>query len=703
MNISRLQDFQHNDLDMYFDAHPIGRGVLHSLTVMGWNGTASTLIDALVLEGGEKTCFRKTVERLGYACEEETIHSLNTLSQEHLPCFIKLQEMNAILLEIQGNEGVLYDYKNDIVITCQINRAHICRISQYSRLFHESSPQLMQKDNWVKSCFYKYGCEIKAMLWLSFFINLLAIIPSFYIMSVYNFALNAESVPTLLWLSSGAVLVALLEMFFKQLRGHIMANAGQELSVFVAHQVLSKLLWLPYSFKKDDVSLSRLRDIDQIRSMVASSTTIHYFDLPFIAIYLLAIFCIAGTVAIVVLIGVLGIVAFCYYARFLSKKVGAESSQAHKHVQRQWHDLLINLPSIQGLPIMEVIQARFRAAQAQNITDAGAVASINTKIGHATQMLVQVIGATSIVAAVFLTMHGQGNPGSMLAIIILIWKVLTPTMHIYSAIAKFQSFQSASKHINTLMSLEDNRERLEKSTPIKEVKGHLVLKDLTHRYPGASAGLTQLNCKIEPGQHVAITGSSGCGKTTLLNIIAGINEHYQGSVLCDSRNIRQFNNFYYRKAIKYIPLKLYFFDSTFAENIQFYNGAITLQTIEKIAEYFQIMPWIGDINKKLSSEFLATLPNGIQELLRLCIGLGNCQQNLVIIDEPLLGCATDFGKLFTAFFNSDLIEADQFLPKTVIYTTNEKSLLTAADNCLLLNENGSQKYFGFPDKVLEKL
>ena len=84
-------------------------------------------------------------------------------------------------------------------------------------------------------------------------------------------------------------------------------------------------------------------------------------------------------------------------------------------------------------------------------------------------------------------------------------------------------------------------------------------------------------------------------------------------------------------------------------------------------------------------------------MLRLCLGLGNCPQNYVLIDEPLLGCANDYVQKFVTLFNG------AYAKKTVIFTTTDKQMVTLSNNCLLLDENGGQKYFGYPDKVLQTL
>ena len=102
--------------------------------------------------------------------------------------------------------------------------------------------------------------------------------------------------------------------------------------------------------------------------------------------------------------------------------------------------------------------------------------------------------------------------------------------------------QASSQQIDALMSLTDDRLNLEKSPPINYLYGNIELAGISHRYQGAQIGLTNLRFKINSGNTITISGPPGSGRSTLLKIMAGIESNYQGVVLCEGYNIRQFNN-----------------------------------------------------------------------------------------------------------------------------------------------------------------
>lgn len=81
--------------------------------------------------------------------------------------------------------------------------------------------------------------------------------------------------------------------------------------------------------------------------------------------------------------------------------------------------------------------------------------------------------------------------------------------------------------------------------------------------------------------------------------------------------------------------------------------------------------------------------------LTLAIGLGHCRKKVVLIDEPFVGSEQENSKYLTALFAEHLSQA------SVIFTTTDKTMVAASDLCLLLDDDGGQKFFGAPDKVLE--
>nr|WP_242503957.1 ABC transporter transmembrane domain-containing protein [Aliivibrio salmonicida] len=465
----RLHHFKNGHLQTRYSENPLLLGLAYTLVTLEWEGTPDILSDAFLSDSEHALSFNKTLTRLDYQCIESDITHADQFLELDCPSFISLQDQNYILLNFDDDILYLYDYENDITIESEAKgkiSAKVCSISKYSRLFREPPPESQDKRNWIKHVFYHYNNEFKSLALLSLLISLLGTLQPFFIMGVYTFALTAGSTSTLYWLASGAVVIAGMEYLFKKQRMTILNTSGQELARYISYQVISKLLWLPYALTSNAATssqLARLKDIDQFRQLVTAESSLSYFDLPFIFIFLIAIFIMSGSAAITVIIGIVIMILFCIYARYIYMQATSKSSRANAMVSYQWNEVLSNVSSIQKLPLLSVIKSRFNSALTQRLQDSHHVSVTNAKIQQLGSSFIQVIGTTTIVIAVTAVMAGDTNPGAMLAIIILVWKTLTPIMGIYNSLAKIDTIKASTAQINALMSLDDDKSRIEKS------------------------------------------------------------------------------------------------------------------------------------------------------------------------------------------------------------------------------------------------
>ncbi|MGF1749546.1 ATP-binding cassette domain-containing protein [Vibrio cionasavignyae] len=701
----RLKDFESEGFEHRYAESPLLRGLAYTLISLEWEGTPEILSDAFTPGEVDQNGFELTLSRLGYQCR--TTHYVSSLDLAdkdiHYPCFIELERFSAILMSVDNGEGVLFDYRNNNTVTVSLVDVEFALtvVSEYSKLFREPPPESQDKSNWIKYAFYRYNNEFKSLIFLSLVINILSALQPFFIMGVYNFALSSSSISTLYWLTSFAVFLAFSEYIFRRVRMKVLATSGQDLAVHISRNVIAKLLWLPYSMTSSagvSSQMARLKDIDQFRKLVTAESTLSYFDLPFIVLFIVAITVLSGYAALTVLVGILLMIVFCLYSRYLYTQATSKSSRANAMVSYQWNELLRGITTLQGLPLLRIIQSRFKAAHEQSSSDAAFVSTTNSKIQAMGGGLIQAIGTAAIVTAVISVMDGTTNAGAMLATVILVWKALGPIMGIYNSLAKVKTIQSSTAQINALMSLDDDKSSIEKSPPIRQFEGQVSVNGLVHRYQGAATGLTNLSFKIAPGNKVAISGPAGSGKTTLLMLLTGLEPRYQGAILLDGHNIKQFNNFRYRKGINYIPFDLHLYEGSIESNYILHNGVISK---EQMSQSFALLGldkvFPEGLGTMISADFLANLPSGLMQRLRLAIGLADTSQNVIVIDEPLVGVESEHVTYIKQLFAGILRH------KTVIFTTVDPALISSSTHCLLLEKDGAQKYFGAPDKVMNAM
>jgi len=129
----------------------------------------------------------------------------------------------------------------------------------------------------------------------------------------------------------------------------------------------------------------------------------------------------------------------------------------------------------------------------------------------------------------------------------------------------------------------------------KKVKGILEFRDVCFRYPGAEEDvLKNISFKSLPGQTTAIIGSTGAGKTTLINLIPRFYDVTGGAILIDGVDVRDVTQHELRDKIGYVPQKGALFRGSIRSNLKYANEDAADEDVRKAAETAQAMEFISE-------------------------------------------------------------------------------------------------------------
>ncbi len=144
----------------------------------------------------------------------------------------------------------------------------------------------------------------------------------------------------------------------------------------------------------------------------------------------------------------------------------------------------------------------------------------------------------------------------------------------------------------------------EKDSPVlkKNHEGIIRFNHVNFRYPGAKEDvLSDIDFVAEPGKTTAIIGSTGCGKSTLVNLIPRFYDVTEGSIELDGEDIREYSLKELRESIGFVPQKGILFSGTIASNLRFGNEDATDEEIKNAAEIAQAMEFIQEKNDQFDS------------------------------------------------------------------------------------------------------
>ncbi|GAB6188569.1 ABC transporter ATP-binding protein [Marinitoga arctica] len=137
----------------------------------------------------------------------------------------------------------------------------------------------------------------------------------------------------------------------------------------------------------------------------------------------------------------------------------------------------------------------------------------------------------------------------------------------------------------------------------ENIKGEIEFKNVYFKYPGAEDyALKNISFKALPGQVTAIIGSTGSGKSSLVNLIPRLYDVTEGQVLIDGIDVRELTQNELRKYIGYVPQKATLFSGTIETNIKYGNKNLSDNEMERVADVAEALEFINRFPERFKHE-----------------------------------------------------------------------------------------------------
>ena len=217
----------------------------------------------------------------------------------------------------------------------------------------------------------------------------------------------------------------------------------------------------------------------------------------------------------------------------------------------------------------------------------------------------------------------------------------------------------------------------------KSKKGVIEFKNVCFRYPDANEDvMTDISFIANPGTTTAFIGSTGSGKSTLINLIPRLYDVTEGIITVDGVDIRKMKIKTLRDKIGYVPQKGILFKGTVESNIKYKNNNITDEEMEKAAKISQSREFINKLNKKYKSEIVqggTNVSGGQRQRLSIARAIA-ANPDIYIFDDSF--SALDFKTDVTLRGELKKVTKD----KTVLIVAQRISTIMNADNIIVLDE-----------------
>ena len=274
--------------------------------------------------------------------------------------------------------------------------------------------------------------------------------------------------------------------------------------------------------------------------------------------------------------------------------------------------------------------------------------------------------------------------GDMMAFIQYMMQIVMSFLMISMVSIMLPRASVSAKRINEVLETEPNIQDKKEVKKFDETKKGLVeFKNVSFRYPDADAEILEdINFVAEPGKTTAIIGSTGSGKSTVVNLIPRFYDVTGGSILVDGVNIKDVSQKDLRNIIGFVPQKGILFSGTIESNIKYADENLSDEAMEEAALIAQATEFIEDKEKKYKEEIAqggTNVSGGQKQRLSIARAIAK-DPEIYIFDDSF--SALDFKT------DSKLREAlsKKAKDKTVIIVAQRISTILNADQIIVLEE-----------------
>lgn len=526
----------------------------------------------------------------------------------------------------------------------------------------------------------------------SMFINLIGLVPSIYMLQVYDRVLQSRNITTLMMLT--AIMIGFYAMLgmLELARSKLLIRVGAQLDVKLNDRVFVA------SFEKN---LKRaggnagqaMSDLTNVRQFLTGNGLFAFFDAPWAPVYLVVIFIFSPWIGLFALCSAIVLFSLAWVTERTTRKPLAEAAAVASSANNFATNNLRNAEVIEAMGMLDNLKRRWLERQLKFLalqneaSDNAAVISATTKaVRIAVQSLVLGGGA-------LLVIEGSMTAGGMIAGSLLLGKALGP---VELAIGTWKQLLSARTAYHRLEELLQDHPARRVGMELPRPTGNLLVEGVSAAAPGTQAMiLKQVGFSVTPGEIVGIIGPSASGKSTLARLLVGVWPAIMGKVRLDGADVYGWNKAELGPCVGYLPQDIELFEGTIAENIARFSEVDADKVVEaaKLAGVHEMILRFPKGYDTLLGDGGANLSGGQRQRIGLARAMyGN--PSFVVLDEPNSNL-DDVGE-------AALVGAVQELKRrgtTVMLITHRTSILSIVDKLLLLVEGAVQGY-GPRDQVL---
>ncbi|MCR3923338.1 MAG: ABC transporter ATP-binding protein/permease [Firmicutes bacterium] len=443
---------------------------------------------------------------------------------------------------------------------------------------------------------------------------------------VIDSVLLGGQVSLLPWIAGGVIAITVIKGFFSYWDRFLMERVSQKITYNLRNELYDHLQHLPFAYYENaQTGQLMTSDVDMLKRFFGFGF-IHLFQglVTFVGV-VIVIFSMHRGLSLLTLATLPFIVVTILY---FGRRVGP----AFQKIQESLADLTSALQeNLSGIRVVKAFNREDGEAEKFDHKNKKLLARNLTAVRLWAFFFPLMSFLTGLAAAAILWYGGReviaGNLqlGELIAFNSYLLLMIMPMRMLGWVVNLAQrSFKSAERVfaiLDTKIQIADAADAIE----LESVTGRVTFDNVSFAYREDTPALVDISFSAEAGQTIAIVGTTGSGKTTLVNLVPRFYDPSKGAVLIDGEDIRHYTLQSLRRAVGLVTQDTFLYSATIADNIGYGDDTADRTAIEAAAQAAQI------------DEFIVSLPNGYDTLVgERGVNLSGGQKQRISIARALL-------------------------------------------------------------------
>lgn len=304
-----------------------------------------------------------------------------------------------------------------------------------------------------------------------------------------------------------------------------------------------------------------------------------------------------GIALVVILITPLSLFVASFIARHSFQKF-REQSAARGNLTGFAEEMVGGMRVVKAFCHEEAAQQEFGEIN-QSLYDCGWLASFYSSLANpCTRFVNNLVYAAVCITGALSAIGGGMSVGQLTCFLTYANQYTKPFNEISGVVTELQSALACARRVFALLDEPAEPADAENALTPQKCEGHVRLEDVCFSYDASRPLIQDLNLNARPGQHIAIVGPTGCGKTTMINLLMRFYDVDGGKISVDGRDITSLTRAGLRAQYGMVLQDTWLFSGTIAENIAYGNPSASMEEIERAAK------------AAYAHGFIQRLPNG---------------------------------------------------------------------------------------------